>query len=113
MAHRNSQPIAQSNVAKQSGAVSVLTTTTVVAGNNPARSEITVTNDGANIVYLQLATAEDATGATAGNPTAPTAVASQGIRLAASGGSWTSQAYTGPVAGIALTGATTVTIVEV
>lgn len=113
MATRIAQPIVQSNVAKQSGAVSVGTGSTVIAGNNPSRAEITVVNDGANIVYLQLATVEDATGATAGQPTAPTAVASQGIRLNASGGSWTSNAYTGPVAGIALTGATVCTVVEV
>jgi hypothetical protein len=39
-------------------------------------------------------------------------VADSGIRLNASGGSWSTNSYKGPIAGIALTGATVVTVVE-
>lgn len=99
------EPAKETNIAKTSGAVSVGTSSTTVLSANDARVEVTITNDGTNIVYLQLNTTD--------GTTVPTAVASQGIRLAASGGSWTTNAYTGPVAGIALTGATTVTVCEI
>jgi hypothetical protein len=97
--------ISRSNVAKTSGQVSVATSTTSVVAANNTRAELTITNDGANVVYLMLNTTD--------GTTVPTAVANQGIRLAATGGSWTTNSYTGPVAGIALTGATVVTVVEV
>lgn len=89
--------------ASPTNAISVGTGSTVIVGQNLGRSEITIVNDGANIVYLQFATNENV---------APTAVANQGIRLNANGGSWTSGAYRGAVAGIALTGATVVTVAE-
>lgn len=105
---RTVQPIRQSDTAFASGAVSVLTTSTVVAVNNPARAEINVVNDGVNVVYLAFATAN----ASDGTPTAPTAVANSGIRLNPAGGSWSSTAYSGPVAAIAVTGTTAVTVAE-
>lgn len=98
-------PAHETNVARTSGAVSVAITSTPVVSANDARVELTITNDGANVVYLQLNTTD--------GTSTPTAVASQGIRLAASGGSWTTNSYTGAVAGIALTGATNVTVVEI
>ena len=103
--HLASSPALRTNIAKTSGAVSVGTSSTTVLNSNDNRIEVTITNDGSNVIYLQLNTTD--------GTTVPTAVASQGIRLAASGGSWTSNAYTGAVAGIALTGATNVTVVEV
>lgn len=96
--------MARRDIAKASTAVSVGTGSTVVAAANPSRVELTVVNDGANTVYLQLQTVVGQ---------APTAVASQGIRLNSGGGSWTTDNFTGAVAGIALTGATNVTIAEV
>lgn len=90
--------------AKTSGAVSVLVTSTVVATKNLGRREITVTNDHATqLVYLQIATDDG---------TAPTAVANQGIRLNAAGGSWTSNMWKGAVAGISVGGTSVVTIIE-
>lgn len=68
-----------------------------VAAANPDRAEITIQNDHATqIIYLNL------------GPEA--AVLNEGIRLNAAGGSWTSQAYTGQITGIA-TGATTPALV--
>lgn len=99
----------QRDIAKTSGAVSVATSSTVVAANNPSRVFVTLVNDGANVIYLALATAKDGTD----TPVAPTAVANAGIRIAATGGSVTLTGYTGPIAGIALTGATVLTVVEV
>lgn len=93
--------VAKKDAASQPGtSVSVSNAaSTVVAAANRDRAEITICNDGANIVYLRLA----GTGATA----------NQGIRLNANGGSWTSGAYTGAVCGIAMTAATVVTVSEV
>lgn len=70
---------------------------TLVIAANASRREITVVNDGANIVYLALGRA---------------AVAGNGIRLNANGGSWTSAYWDGEVRGIAVTAATNVTIAE-
>lgn len=111
----NAFPRVQTDLAATCGFVNVGTSTTVVLGNNPGRAEVTVVNDGANVVYLQLATAYATPAPFAGDqvPAAPTAVLNQGIRLNATGGSWTSKAYTGPLAGIAVTGATNVTVTEV
>ena len=78
-------------------AVSVATSSTPIVGQNLGRRELTITNDGANIVYLALGS---------------TAIASNGIRLAASGGSYTTSRWQGPVSAIALTGATVVTVAE-
>jgi hypothetical protein len=91
--------------ATQSGAVSVLITSTAIAGKNPGRREITICNDHATqVVYLALATV-------AATDT-PVAVVGQGIRLNAAGGSWTSNVYDGPIAAIGSGAATTYTIVE-
>lgn len=90
-----------------SGAVSVLITSTPIVSANVSRSELTIVNDHATqIVYLQLTS-----GATPN--TAPAAVANQGIRLNAAGGSWTTNAYKGAVAGISVGGTSVVTVVEV
>lgn len=97
-------------VATTSGAVSVNTGSTTVLGNNPSRQEVTITNDGANVVYLMFNKVRPTT--TGGAQTQPTAVVGSGIRLAASGGSWTSTTYTGPISGIAVTAATSVTVAE-
>lgn len=77
-------------------AVSVATSTTAIVGQNLGRRELTIVNDGANIVYLALGS---------------TATANNGIRLAA-GASYTTNLWQGPVSGIALTGATVVTVAE-
>lgn len=80
-------------------AVSVGAASAEVAAANADRAEITVQNDHATqVVYLKLGA---------------TAVANQGIRLNAAGGSWTSQAYTGAVNAIATGAATPVLVTEV
>lgn len=111
MPHRRSGPIPRTDVAFTSGVVPVLVTTTVVVGNNPARTEITVVNTSANIIDLAFATAESGTAPAPTIPTAPTAVAGSGLRLAA-GASWTSQSYTGPIAAIAQTATSNLTVAE-
>jgi hypothetical protein len=90
--------IAQKSVADQpSTAVACGAASVTVAAANPDRAEITIQNDHATqIIYLNL------------GPQA--AVLNEGIRLNAAGGSWTSQAYTGQITGIA-TGATTPALV--
>jgi hypothetical protein len=80
--------------------VAVQTTDTLVAAANQGRQEITVTNNGANVVYLRLGTGA-------------AAAATVGIRLNANGGSWTSNVYRGAVRGYADTGATNVLVAEV
>lgn len=77
--------------------VSVQTTDTLVCAQNFGRKELTIVNDGANVVYLCPGTAA--------------AVAATGIRLAA-GASWTTNKWQGAVRAIALTGATNVTVCE-
>ena len=84
--------------------VAVAVTSTPIVGVNLGRNEITICNDHATqVVDLQFATVET---------TAPTAVASQGIRLNAAGGSWTSNTYRGAIAGISVGGTSTVTVAE-
>lgn len=78
-------------------AVSVATSDTVILAVNTGRREVTIVNDGANVVYLSF-----------GRP----AVASNGVRLNASGGSYTTNSWEGSINGIALTGATVVTVAE-
>lgn len=92
--------IIRKSVADEPGkAVSVGAASTEVAAANPDRAEITVQNDHATqIVYLALGA---------------TAVANEGIRLNAAGGSWTSQAFTGAVNAIATGAATGVLVTEV
>lgn len=90
--------------ATTTNAVSVATSSTAIVPVNLGRNEITIVNDHATqVVYLQFATVET---------TAPTAVASQGIRLNAAGGSWSSNVYRGAVAGISVGGASVVTVAE-
>ena len=90
-------------VAKTSAAISVLVADTVVLPARPSRIETTIVNDGANVVYLMLQTAV----------ATPIAIASQGIRLSASGGSWTSNSFTGAVNAIAVGGTSIVTVVDI
>jgi hypothetical protein len=99
------------DLARTSGKVTVATSSTAVIGNNPARREMTIVNISANIIDLMFATAETSTAPGETTPTAPTAVAGQGLRLIANA-SWTTNTYTGPVAGIAQTGASDVTVAE-
>jgi hypothetical protein len=92
--------------AKTSGSISVLTTTTTVAAANQSRREITICNDHATqVVYLMLNTTD--------GTTVPTATASNGIRLNGAGGSWTTNSYKGPVAGISVGGTSVVTVVDI
>jgi hypothetical protein len=83
--------------ANSTTAVSVATTSTAVLPQNLGRRELTICNDGANIVYLGLG---------------PTAATSNGIRLAASGGSYTTNLWKGAVSAIAVTGTTVITVAE-
>lgn len=79
------------------------TTSSVIVQKFDSRQEITITNDGANVVYLGFVTVPGAT---------PVATVGKGIRLNASGGSWTTTTYTGAIAAIANSAASTVTIAE-
>lgn len=93
-----------STAARTSGAVTVGTSSVALIGANIGRREITICNDHATqVVYLMLATNADVL---------PTAVANQGIRLNAAGGSWTSNMWDGAVAAIASGADTPVTVVE-
>lgn len=78
-------------------AISVGTTDTPILPNNQGRREVTIVNDGANVVYLSFGRA---------------ASASNGVRLNAAGGSWSSNNWGGPINGIAVTAATVVTVAE-
>jgi hypothetical protein len=78
-------------------AVSVLVTNTPVLALNQGRRSVTIVNDSANIVYLGL-----------GVP----ATANNGVRLNASGGSWSETQWEGSVNAIALTGTSVVTVAE-
>lgn len=94
------------STAKTSGAVSALVTTTTVVNGNISRRELTVVNDHATqVVYLALNTTD--------GTTVPTAVANSGIRLNAAGGSWTTNAYKGPVAAISVGGTSVLTVAEI
>lgn len=95
------------SVAKTCGAVSVATSNTVILGANTSRRTLVISNDGSNIVYLAFSTSFG---------TAPTAVANSGARLAAAGSAGSSitlYGFSGAVSGIALVGATVVTVLEV
>lgn len=98
--------MALTQTAKTSGAVSALITTTTVVAANISRRELTIVNDHATqVVYLALNTTDGST--------VPTAVANSGLRLNAAGGSWTTNAYKGPVAAISVGGTSVLTVVEV
>ena len=77
--------------------VSVGITDTLIVPRNIGRREITIVNDGANTVYLALGR---------------TAVAGNGVRLNANGGSYTTSQWDGEIRGIAVTAATNVTVAE-
>lgn len=93
MANRLVEPVRQTDTAKSgSFAVSVGTSSTLIVAANEGRVEVTICNDHATqVLYLGL-----------GVP----AVANQGIRLNAAGGSYTTTSFTGAINGLA-TGATT------
>jgi hypothetical protein len=78
-------------------AVSVGTTDTAILPANLGRREVTIVNDGANVVYLSFGTA---------------AVANAGVRLNAAGGSYTTNNWEGTIRGIAVTAASVVTVAE-
>jgi hypothetical protein len=77
-------------------AVSVALTDTSILALNTGRREVTLVNDGANVVYLSFGRA---------------AAANNGVRLAA-GASYTTNNWTGSINGIALVGATVITVAE-
>lgn len=77
-------------------AVAVATSDTLVLAQNLGRREVTICNDGANVVYLTLGA---------------TAVVGTGVRLAA-GASYTTNLWEGSIRGIAVTGATNVSVAE-
>lgn len=98
--------MALGQVAKSSTTVSVGAASVTVAATNISRRELTIVNDHATqLVYLALNTTD--------GTTVPTAVLNSGIRLNAAGGSWTTNAYKGPVGGIATGAATGVTVAEI
>lgn len=102
-ANRHSLATIQTDTALTSDAVSVLITSTAILADRPGRAEVTIVNtDAANPVYLAFSTVAG---------TAPTAIAVKGVKLAA-GASWTSGAYTGAIAGIAVGGTVVVTVAE-
>lgn len=95
-------------LAKTSGLGTVGGTTGTLVAANISRRELTIVNDHATqIVYLALNTTDGSGG------TVPTAVLNSGIRLNAAGGSWTTNAYKGPIAAIATGAGTGVTVVEI
>lgn len=77
--------------------VTVTAASTPVLARNLGRREVTLVNDGANIVYLALAT---------------TAVAGQGVRLSPNGGTWTTSLWQGAISAIAPAGANNLTVTE-
>lgn len=79
-------------------AVNVATTDTAILAQNLGRREVTIVNDGANVVYLSFGTGA--------------AVANAGCRLNAAGGSWSSNNWQGAIRGIAVTAASVVTVAE-
>lgn len=79
-------------------AVSVATTDTPVLASNLGRREVTIVNDGANVVYLSFGTGA--------------ATANAGVRLNAAGGSYTTNNWQGAIRGIAVTAASVVTVAE-
>lgn len=92
--------------AKQSAAGSVGAGSALLVAGNLGRRELTIVNDHATqLVYLALNTTD--------GTTTPTAALNSGIRINAAGGSWTTNAYKGPVAAIATGAATLVTVAEI
>lgn len=91
---------------KQCGAVAVTTGSTTIVPDNPSRLRITICNNSASDVTLAFRVSNGLT------PTGPVAVANAGIVVKASGGSWSDDSYTGPIAAIA-SAAVSVGVVEV
>jgi hypothetical protein len=97
-------PAVQANVRQGTakggtGAVTVGAASAQIVAANDARVEVTICNDHATqVVYLALGA---------------TAVANQGIRLNAAGGSYTTSSFTGAINGIATGAGTVVTFAEV
>lgn len=77
--------------------VSVGLADTAILPQNIGRREVTIVNDGANTVYLSFGRA---------------ATASNGVRLNANGGSYSTNNWEGAINGIALVGASVVTVAE-
>lgn len=100
MTYRTSSPIGQSDLAKTPvSAVTVGASDTLIVAANTARTEVTICNDHAtNVLYLALG---------------GTAVVNQGIRVNAAGGSYTTNAFSGAIRGIATGAGTVVTLSEV
>jgi hypothetical protein len=78
--------------------ISVGTTDTAILPANLGRREVTIVNDGANVVYLSFGTGA--------------AVANAGVRLNAAGGSYTTNNWEGAIRGIAVTAASVLTVAE-
>jgi hypothetical protein len=93
--------------AKQCGAATVGTSSSVIVPENASRLRITICNNSANDVTLALRTSNGLT------PAGPTAVLNAGIVLKANGGSWSDDAYTGPIAAIAATSSVSVGVTEI
>lgn len=77
--------------------VDVTTASTPVLPQNLGRRELTVVNDGANVIYLAFGKA---------------ATANNGCRLNAAGGSYTTNNWQGAVNAIALTATTRLCVME-
>jgi len=96
--------IGTADLAKQSGGFNVTTASQVVLVADAARNELALVNDSDTTIYLKLQTVAG---------TNPTAVVSEGIRLNAAGGAWTSERFAGAVAAIhAGTGNKRLTVAE-
>lgn len=91
-----------------SGHAAVTAASTVIVPEWAARLRITITNNSAQDVSLKLRVS-----AGVGTPADPTAVVNDGIVLKASGGSWTEDAYTGPIAAISASGTVAVAVTEI
>jgi hypothetical protein len=91
---------AQNDTAKTTtGTVTIGGSSATVVAANPGRVEITIVNDHATqIAYLSLG---------------GTAVVGSGIRLNAAGGSYTTNAYTGAINGIATGAGTVLTFTQI
>lgn len=75
---------------------------TAVCGNNPSRVELILQNIGAADMWVAFATSYDGT-AGLGAPVAPTAATDVGFKLA-TGATFVTKSYTGPVAVIGTAG---------
>jgi hypothetical protein len=98
--------MALGSTGKTSGTGTVGGTTALLVAGNISRRELTIVNDHATqLVYLAINTTD--------GTSTPTAALNSGLRLNAAGGSWTTNAYKGPVAAIASGASTGVTVLEI